>query len=85
MEEPLSDYQAIIRLKRGDLTGLDALIERYQLRAVRATYLIVRDRPLAQDIVQESFVQLGRKIHKFDQARPFPPHKQPRPCQKLRI
>jgi len=73
MEEPLSDYHAITRLKRGDLTGLDALIERYQLRAVRATYLIVRDRPLAEDIVQESFVQLVRKIHKFDQARPFPP------------
>jgi DNA-directed RNA polymerase specialized sigma subunit len=73
MEETLSDTQAIMRLKEGDLTGLDALIERYQLRAVRAAYLIVRERPLAEDIVQEAFVQLVRKIHKFDETRPFAP------------
>lgn len=73
MEETLSDYQAITRLKDGDLHGLDALIERYQLRAVRAAYLIVRERPLAEDIVQEAFVQLVRKIHTFDEKRPFAP------------
>jgi len=73
MEEILTGYQAITRLKGGDLSGLDVLIERYQLRAVRAAYLIVRERPLAEDIVQEAFVQLARKIHNFDEGRSFAP------------
>lgn len=73
MEEPISDFQAIDSLNLGDLTGLNVLIERYQLRAVRSAYLIVRERSLAEDIVQEAFVQLVRKIHKFDKNRPFAP------------
>ena len=71
MEELLTDLEAIAHLKDGDLAGLDALIERYQLRAVRAAYLIVREHSLAEDIVQEAFVKLVRKIHKFDETRPF--------------
>ena len=73
MEESISDFQAIDSLKHGDLAGLNVLIERYQLRAVRSAYLIVRERSLAEDIVQEEFVQLVRKIHKFDKIRPFAP------------
>lgn len=73
MEELLTDLEAIAHLKNGDLAGLDALIERYQLRAARAAYLIVRERSLAEDIVQETFVQLVGKIHQFDEGRPFAP------------
>ncbi len=73
MDEPNQDFQAIARLKRGDLTGLDVLVERYQLRAVRAAYLIVLDRPLAEDVVQNAFVRLVQKISAFDDARPFAP------------
>jgi len=73
MEESLSDYQAIKRLRDGDLSRLDVLIERYQLRAVRAAYLIVGERSLAEDIVQETFVGLVCKIHNFDESRRFAP------------
>ncbi|MEW5871740.1 MAG: sigma-70 family RNA polymerase sigma factor [Chloroflexota bacterium] len=73
MEELNQDSQAIARLKQGDLTGLDDLLERYQLRAVRTAYLIVLDRPLAEDIVQNAFVRLVRKINQFDDTRPFAP------------
>ncbi len=71
MEE--TDFQAITRLKRSDLAGLDTLMIRYQLRAVRAAYLIVGDRPLAEDVVQDAFVRLHQTIHQFDEARPFGP------------
>jgi RNA polymerase sigma-70 factor, ECF subfamily len=73
MEKQLLDFQAIARLKQGDLAGLDALIERYQTRALRAVYLIVQDSALAEDIVQDAFVRLVRKIHQFDDSRPFDP------------
>ncbi len=70
MEE---SFQAIARLKQGDLAGLDILLELYQLQAVRTAYLIVLDRPLAEDIVQEAFVRLVQKIYQFDDTRPFAP------------
>lgn len=73
MEEHPTDTHAIARLKDGDLSGLDALMAHYQLRAVRAAYLIVRDRATAEEIVQEAFVALPRKIHRFDGGRPFQP------------
>jgi RNA polymerase sigma-70 factor (ECF subfamily) len=73
MEDPVTDNPSIARLQRGDLAGLDALIARYQLRATRAAYLIVRDRPLAEDIVQNAFVRLPQTIRQFDIARPFAP------------
>ncbi len=73
MEEPNQDSQAIARLKQGDLAGLDVLLERYQLRAVRTAYLIVLDRPLAEDVVQNAFVRLAHKINQFDDSRPFAP------------
>ena len=34
-----------------------ALVQAYQLRATRAAYLIVRDRPLAEDLVGDAFLR----------------------------
>ena len=36
----MDDRAAISRIKQGDLTGLEILVERYQVRAVYAAYLI---------------------------------------------
>jgi RNA polymerase sigma-70 factor (ECF subfamily) len=69
----MEESQSIARLQRGDLAGLDALIQRYQLQAMRAVYLIVRDRPTAEEIVQNAFVRLAQKINQFDARRPFGP------------
>ncbi len=73
MEEQTQDFQANVRLKYGDLSGLDALMERYQLQAVRVAYLVVRNRQLAEDIVQNAFLRLVTKISQYDSARPFAP------------
>ena len=48
----MEDQIAISRLKQGDLNGLEALVRRYQARAVHAAYMIVYDRSLAEDVVQ---------------------------------
>lgn len=64
---------AIQRLKRGDIEGLAALVERYQVRAVRAAYLITYDRALAEDVVQTAFVRIYERIAQFDDNRPFEP------------
>jgi hypothetical protein len=47
----MDDAQAIRRLKGGDLGGLAILMERYQVRAARAAFLITHDETVAQDVV----------------------------------
>jgi RNA polymerase sigma-70 factor (ECF subfamily) len=69
----MEDQYAISRLKQGDLNGLETLVSRYQAQALHAAYLIVYDRPLAEDVVQTAFVKVAERIHQFDDERPFAP------------
>lgn len=72
-ERTITEEQAITRLKQGDLSGLEMLVRRHQVQAVHAAVLIVHDRGLAEEIVQNSFFQAAQKIHQFDARRPFGP------------
>jgi RNA polymerase sigma-70 factor (ECF subfamily) len=69
----MEDQTAISRLKQGDLYALEILVSRYQVQAVRAAYMIVWDRLLAEDIVQMAFVKVAERIHQYDKTRPFGP------------
>lgn len=69
----MEEREAIGRLKRGDVGGLEALVKTHQTRALRAAYLIVRDRASAEDIVQAAFVRAYEKIGQFDANRSFGP------------
>lgn len=68
------DIAAVRRLKRGDIGGLEALVCRYQAKAVRAAFLVVRDEHLAQDVAQDAFLKIFRRIGRFDETRPFEPY-----------
>ena len=67
----MDEQNAIRRLKSGDIGGLEILVNLYQVRAVRTAFLITRDPALAEDVVQEVFLQIYRSIRHFDAARPF--------------
>jgi RNA polymerase sigma-70 factor, ECF subfamily len=69
----IDETEAIRRLKQGDIGGLEVLVSRYQVKAVRTAYLITRDPTQAEDIVQDCFVRAFHSIHRFDAARPFEP------------
>ncbi len=69
----MDESQALQRLKRGDIGGLEFLVHRYQLKAVRTAYLITRDPQTAEDVVQDTFLQSYRSIARFDGTRPFEP------------
>lgn len=69
----MKERQAVTRLKQDDIGGLETLVRQYQVRAVHAAYLITRDRPLAEDIVQSAFLRAYERISQFDDARPFGP------------
>ncbi len=69
----MDEQEAIRRLKNGDIGGLEFLVHKYQVRAMRKAYLITRDSGLAEDVVQDSFLQAYRAIRGFDATRPFEP------------
>ena len=69
----MREQEAIDRLKQGDIRGLETLVRRYQLQAVRAADLISRDRTLAEDIVQDALLKVYQRIAQFDAGRPFGP------------
>jgi RNA polymerase sigma-70 factor (ECF subfamily) len=69
----MEDHIAISRLKQGDLNALEHLVNRYQVQAVHAAYMIIYDRILAQDVAQAAFVKVAEQIHQFDEERPFAP------------
>jgi RNA polymerase sigma-70 factor, ECF subfamily len=66
--------QAIRRLKRGDISGLECLIARYQQTALRTAFLITHDEPMAEDVVQDAFVRFYQRAKCFDETRPFEPY-----------
>jgi RNA polymerase sigma-70 factor (ECF subfamily) len=74
MEKSMDDAESIRRLKRGDMGGLETLMERHQVKAARAAFLITYDEAVAQDIVQETFIRIYQRIHQFDEAQPFEPY-----------
>lgn len=69
----MDEEQAIAKLKAGSIDGLEVLVRAYYVRAVRVAYLITRDRPLAEDVVQEAFIRAYERIGQFDARRPFAP------------
>lgn len=69
----MDEHRAIQRLKNGDISGLEYLVARYQVKAVRTAYLITRDLGLAEDVVQDSFISAFFAARGFDITRPFEP------------
>ena len=70
----MDDFEVVGRLKRGDISGLEILIARYQLKAIRTAFLITHNERLAEDVVQDSFLQFFHQARHFDPARPFAPY-----------
>jgi RNA polymerase sigma-70 factor, ECF subfamily len=70
----MDELEAIRLLKNGQVEYLDVLVQKYQLKAIRAAYFITQDRGLAEDVVQETFIKMYKRIHQFDESRPFLPY-----------
>ncbi|HBC31856.1 MAG TPA: hypothetical protein DC024_11525, partial [Clostridiales bacterium] len=55
----------ILNLKRGREEAYRQLIEEYGNRLLRTCYLILKDREEAEDVVQETFIKVFKKIDTF--------------------
>ena len=69
----MDESTAISRIKQGNLTGLEELVNRYQVKAVNSAYLILHERALAEEVAQNAFVKIALKIDLYDDSRPFAP------------
>lgn len=61
----LGDDCLVEGLKNGDDSAFEALIDSCGDRLVKMCFLILKDRSLAEDAVQEVFVQIYRSVKKF--------------------
>lgn len=64
---------AIQRCQAGDIEGLAPLIRQYQLPAQQFALLLTGDRSIAEDLTQDSFIQVYRAIKQFRLGSSFAP------------
>src|ERR1700736_226187 len=69
----MEESEAIRLLKRGDIRGLETLVQLYYTNAFRTVYLITRELELAEDIVQTAFIRAFERIGQFSEGSPFAP------------
>jgi RNA polymerase sigma-70 factor (ECF subfamily) len=69
----MDEREALERMRRGDIAGLEVLVRAHQVRAIRTAYLVTRDVALAQDVVQSAFLRAYERIRQLDPVRPFAP------------
>lgn len=70
----MTETEAIRQVQAGEISGLHALVEKYQLQALRTAVLITHDLPLAEEVVQSAFLRFYERAHHFDPRRPFAPY-----------
>jgi len=68
-----AERNAIAALQRDDINGLEPLVRRYQISAIRVAFGITSDRAAAEDVVAEAFITAFARIHQFDPRRAFAP------------
>jgi RNA polymerase sigma-70 factor (ECF subfamily) len=68
------DEPALVeRVRRGDTRAFDALVSRYMRRAFAVAWRLLGNREDAEDLVQEAFMTVLRKIDTFEPGRAFSP------------
>lgn len=70
---PQSDEAIFERYRRGDNAALRTIIERHHVDLLRFLYRLVGDQAGAEDVFQETFLQIHLSAHTFDATRRFRP------------
>jgi RNA polymerase sigma-70 factor (ECF subfamily) len=71
MDQMRADQELVDEVKRGDKVAFSELVKRHQSALLRTCTRMVKDEELAEDIVQETFVKVFRKIHLFEGRSSF--------------
>lgn len=68
---PTEDSDLLEALRRGDEAAFTVLIDRYQPSLVRIAILFVRDREVAEEVAQETWIGVMRGIERFEGRSSF--------------
>ena len=60
-----SDFDLMLRVRRGDTASFDELLRRYRTPLVKYFYRMVRDQALAEDLAQEAFLRVYKARHRY--------------------
>lgn len=71
--EPLTDEQLLDSYRRGNKAGFAQLVERYQRELFHFLVRFLGDRAAAEDVFQETFLQVHQSASQFDPERRFRP------------
>jgi RNA polymerase sigma-70 factor (ECF subfamily) len=63
------DRELLERVAHGDIAALRSIYEQHASRAITIAYRILRNREEAEDVVQETFLEVWRRSAQFDPAR----------------
>jgi RNA polymerase sigma-70 factor (ECF subfamily) len=69
----VSDARLIEEVRQGDHSAFEHLVRRYENRLIGVLLRFVRDRELARDLAQETFLRVYERIDQFDPSRRFGP------------
>ena len=67
------DAALVERVRAGDATAFDALVQAYMRQAFQLAYRVVGHREDAEDLVQEAFLAAYQYLDSYDATRPFGP------------
>jgi RNA polymerase sigma-70 factor (ECF subfamily) len=68
---PIPETTEITRLRAGDPDAFQSVVARYQHRLYRYFLRLVRDAATADDLFQQTWLQVVRQIHRYDPTRSF--------------
>jgi RNA polymerase sigma-70 factor (ECF subfamily) len=68
---PLAETDELARLRRGDAAALAPVFARYQLRLYRYLLRLTRDRAAADDVFQQTWLNVVRHIGRYNPRRSF--------------
>src|SRR3954469_11590890 len=63
------DRELLARVARGDVAALRGLYDQHASRAITIAFRILRNREEAEDVVQETFLEVWRRSAQFDPGR----------------
>jgi RNA polymerase sigma-70 factor, ECF subfamily len=63
------DRALLARVAKGDMAALRALYDEHSGRAMAIAMRILRNEPEAEDVVQETFLEVWRRAEQFDEQR----------------
>ena len=70
----MDDQEAIRQMKHGKISGLENLVNKYQIKALRAAFLVMHNEALAEDVVQDTFIRFYQRVKHFDENRSVEPY-----------